>query len=145
MALSKLFQEESANRDESVSSPPSSSSERLWYLFGLLIAFQWCVFMIMVGVEVSSGSSSSSSITGRARDLRMMMDQQQQGLKNRTLLSACFTEACLEQVAQGLARTYPSRNRSHPPAWCISSGRRRDAQDRWQGLILVKGQFRMDF
>lgn len=107
---------------------------RLVFVFGLLIALQWCVFMVMVAFEVSS----PSSLTGRPRDLRMA-DNQFLAL-NRSMVSTCFTDSCLEQVAQGLARIYPNRSTADRSGWCITSKRRKDAQDRWQGLILVKGK-----
>lgn len=58
-------------------------------------------------------------------------------MNNRTMMHSCFSSTCLEQVAQELSRVFQSR--AQDSAWCISSGRKKDPQDRWQGLVLVKG------
>ena len=105
------------------------SRQKLLYLFGLLLAFQWTVFMVMVVAEMSQAPSSG------VRSLRT----EDTIAWNRTLASTCFSSFCLEQVALGLSRVYPNRTDQN---FCIASGRTKDAQNKWQGLILVKGKSR---
>lgn len=123
------------------------SRKRLFFLFGLLVAFQWFVFAVMVGLESLSTSSPSTTSSSAARDLRTNKQQQSSPImtthwvvnysENRTaMIHGCFSSTCLEQVAQELSRVFPSRAKDS--SWCITSGRRKDPQDKWQGLILVK-------
>ena len=108
----------------------ASRQKKLLYLFGLLIAFQWMVFSIMVVVEMSQTSG------GGVRNLRME-DNIALVAMNKTLTSTCFSSACLELIASGLSRVYPNRT---DQSYCIASGRKKDPRDKWQGLILVKGE-----
>eukprot|EP00977_Amphora_coffeiformis_P013617 scaffold3608_cov183-Amphora_coffeaeformis.AAC.4 len=110
----------------------TASGQKLLYLFGLLIAFQWMVFSVMVVVEMSQ--TTPPSLSGGVRNLRMMEDTSFAEM-NRTLTSTCFSPACLEQIALSLSRVYPNRT---DQSFCVASGRKKSPQDRWQGLILVK-------
>ena len=113
----------------------TDSRKRLFFLFGLIVAFQWFIFAVMFTVEY--GMSRSATLS--ARDLRLLLLEERRNAAksfNGTMIHSCFSSTCLEQVAQELARVFPSRTDG---AWCIASGRNKDPQDRWQGLILVKG------
>ena len=108
-----------------------SSRKRLYYLFGLLILLQWLVFVLLVAAEMAT----------QPRDLQsrniILSDYYHNG---SWAAGSCFSEACLQQQAQVLARTFPNRT-DHQ--WCIASGRKKDTNGKWQGLILVKGKYLM--
>lgn len=141
---------------EKVSTLPRRKELLCW--FGLIVTFQWTIFCIMIIVEVTTTPTSSSSSYGDVRknwrklmmvpdvdegDTNFGVKMSETPVKSSSSSSSssntCFSSSCLEQTARSISRVYPNRTDHN---FCIASGRNKNHQDRWQGLILVKGKTR---
>lgn len=118
----------------------TSARVKVLRLFGIILILQWFVFMATIVHQVSTEIPPPYA-RGLLQPLSAQNNNNNMFEKfafNRTLASTCFSEICLEETALGLARIFPARTDQN---WCLeSSGKKKDAQNKWQGLILVKGK-----